>query len=282
MNEDITTQATQLANPEVESPSEQESVKLWMKRVKDAKTHFDPDFKRMRENMEFAANIQWKGQTDMDDKEDRYIANFITHHVNQKVASLYARDPKCKAKCRDRLNFQIWDGSVEEEQEAQMAIQGAMMSGIMTPQAAQAQMLLQDIQEGKQYEKLCERVGKTLEVLYGYQCDIQSPSFKFQMKQLVRRVVTCGVGYVRLNFVQSFDHVLSSSLTDDSLAFRIKKAKAIMSGIEDETIIDSDPRIEQLKLLLNSVESSVQIGLHSSIFYLLTPRIVILNFVAIT
>lgn len=242
------------------TPTEEQTVKLWRKRIKDAKAYFEPDIKRIRENMEFAANIQWQGQTDVDDKDGRYIANFITNHVNQKVASLYAKDPKCQAKCRDRLNYQIWDGSVEQEWQATMALQGAMVTGQVTPQAMQAQALLADIQQGKQWEALCKKVGKTLEILYGYQCDTQAPSFKYQMKQLVRRVVTTGVGFVRLNFIRNFDHVLSSSLTDDSLAFRLKRAKSILAGVSDDKIQSDDPRVEQLRLLFESVVSSVKQG----------------------
>lgn len=251
--------SAQESTPEI-SPTEESTVKVWRKRITDAKAHFEPDFKRMRENMEFAANIQWSGQESVDDKEGRYVANFITNHVNQKVASLYAKEPKCEAKCRRRLNYAIWDGTDEQMQAATMAVQSSMMMGMMSPEAAQAGALLDDIQQGRQWEKLCKRVGQTLEILYGYQCDTQAPSFKKQMKQLVRRVITTGVGYVRVNFVRNFDHVLSSSLTDDTLAFRIKRAKAIMSGIEDDTIDEKDPRIEQLRLLLESVQSSVQQG----------------------
>jgi hypothetical protein len=242
------------------TPTEESTVKLWRKRIKDSKVYFEPDFKRMRENMEFAASLQWAGQQEMDDKEGRYTANFITNHVNQKVAGLYAKDPKCEAKKRKRLNFQLWDGSVEQEWQANMAVQGAQMFGMMTPEAMQGQALLQDIAQGKQWEAMLTKVGDTLEILYGYQCDTQAPSFKKQMKQLVRRVVTTGVGFVRLNFVRNNDHVLSSSLTDDSLAFRIKRAKAIMAGVEDDTIQSDDPRIEQLRLLLESVQSSIQQG----------------------
>lgn len=251
--------AIEVQSPEM-SPTEEQTVKLWIKRIKAAKVYFKDDFDRMRENMEFAAGLQWMGQESINDKDERYIANFITHHVNNKVASLYARDPKAIARCRKRLNYQLWDGSAEQEMGAQMTLQSSAMMGQMAPQAAQAQMLLADIQQGQQWEKLCKKVGETLEILYGYQCDVQSPSFKFQMKQLVRRVVTCGVGFVRLNYVQDFDHVLSSSLTDDSLAVRIKQAKSIMEGIDDDTISDEDPRVEQLRLLLESVQTSIKEG----------------------
>lgn len=249
----------QVSTTEID-PTEEQTVKLWRKRIKDAKAFFEPDFKRMRENMEFAAGMQWASQDSIDDKEDRYIANIITNHCNNKVATLYAKNPECEARRRKRLDYQMWDGSIEQEWNATQTLQGGMMSGMITPQVAQASLLLKDIAQGKQMEQICDKVGKTLEVLYTYQCNNQAPSFKYQMKQLVRQVVTTGVGFVRLNYVDNFGHVLSSSLTDDSLATRIKDIKSIMAGVEDDKIQSDDPRIEQLQLLLQSIQSSVQQG----------------------
>lgn len=254
-------QSPQISNSDSNgTPTEEQTVKLWRNRIKEAKTFFDADYKRMASNMEFAAGIQWPGQTTIAEAGGKYISNFITKHINDKVANLYAKDPKCEARLRKRLNYQLWDGSVEQEWQATMAVQSSMMGMGATPQSMQAIALLQDIQQGKQVEKILKKIAETLEVVYGYQCDTQSPSFKFQMKQLVRRVITTGVGFVRLNYINDFGHMLSSTLTDDSMASRLKKAKYIMSQIQDDQVSDSDPRIEQLKLLLNSVESSVQQG----------------------
>ena len=247
-------------NTQPMSPTKEESVKLWRKRLKDAKIFFEPDMKRMRENMEFAAGLQWMGQDSIDDKEDRYVANFITNHMEGKVATLYAKDPKCEARPRKRLNYQLWDGSIETEWAAHAACQQAMLSGQVTPGSMQALQVVQDIARGKQEEALVKKIGQTLEILYEYQCDTQAPSFKYQLKQLVRRVVTTGVGFVRLNFVRNGDHVLSSSLTDDSLAYRVKRAKAILAGITDDSISADDPRIEQVRLLFESVQASVKDG----------------------
>ena len=44
-------------------PSEERKVRLWRNRIKEAKKYFDEDFKRMQENVDFAAGIQWEGQT---------------------------------------------------------------------------------------------------------------------------------------------------------------------------------------------------------------------------
>jgi hypothetical protein len=264
MNEQDTNPNPQIAPQEqataTDNLAELESVKLWQKRVKDARVYYKEDFDRMRENMAFAGGIQWEGQDSIDDKEGRYVSNIITNFIENKVASLYAKNPECEAEHRKRLNYKIWDGTVETLQAAHMAVQQAAMMGMPTPQSAQAAMLLQDVAQGKQIEAICDRIGKTIEILYKYQCDTQAPSFKFQMKQLVRQVITTGVGYVRLNYVDQNENVLSSSTMDDSIQSRVKRAKNILQGIQDDKINDTDPRIQELGQLFESVQASVQQG----------------------
>ena len=243
---------------------ESNTVKLWTKRIKDAKAFYEKDFDRMRQNMEFAAGLQWEGQSTMESA--KYVANFVNREVNQKVATLYAKDPKAVYRRRKRLDFQIWDESVETMQSAnvtlakakELAPQNPMV--MQSPEVMQAQALIADITHGKAWQQLCNRIGKSMEILYGYQCDTQAPDFKYQMKQLVRRVVTNGVGYVRLNFSRQGDHALTSTGTDDSLSMRLKRARAIMDQIDDDKITNDDPRREQLENLFTSIDASAMGG----------------------
>jgi hypothetical protein len=41
---------------------ERRLVKQWMEKITKARNKWEPDFKRMRENMLFARGIQWQGQ----------------------------------------------------------------------------------------------------------------------------------------------------------------------------------------------------------------------------
>ena len=240
------------------------TVKLWTKRIKDAKKFYERDFKRMRENMEFAAGIQWSAQDTIE--SNQYVANFVNREVNQKVANLYAKDPKAVFRRRKRLDYQLWDGSIESMQAAHMTVMQAQQMAMQNPlamqqpQVIQAQALLADIQHGRAWNKMVEKVGQSLELLYAYECDTQAPDFKYQMKQLVRRVVTTGVGFVRLNFSRQGDYALTSSGTDDSVSMRIKRAKQILDQIDDGDVDESDPRHEQLKALFSSVQDAAQTG----------------------
>lgn len=251
----------------IDQEIESNTIKLWTKRIKDAKKFYEKDFKRMRENMEFAAGIQWAVQDNIE--SEQYVANFVNREVNQKVANLYAKDPKAVFRRKKRLDYQLWDGSVESMQAAhanvmqaqQAAQQGGMgMMALQQPQVIQAQALLADIQHGNAWRKMVERVGQSLEILYSHQCDTQAPDFKYQMKQLVRRTVTTGVGFVRLNFSREDNSVLTASGTDDSLAMRVKRAKAILEGIDDDKITETDPRHQQLADLFVSIKQSQENG----------------------
>src|SRR5690606_19151329 len=56
-------------------------------------------------------------------------------------------------------------------------------------------------QQGMARRQQFDKIGKTLEVLFSYFLGEQKPlDFKRGMKQVVRRAVTTGVGYVELDF----------------------------------------------------------------------------------
>jgi hypothetical protein len=169
-------------------------------------------------------------------------------------------------KRRKRLDYKLWDGSVETMQAAHATVMQAQQAAMQNPMALQqpqflqAQALLADIQHGKSWHGVVERVGKTAEILYHYQCDTQTPDYKYQMKQLVRRTVTTGVGDVRLHMSREGDHALTASVTDDSLSMRVKRAKRILDQIDADKIVEGDIRNEQLEQLFDSIKSSTDNG----------------------
>lgn len=225
---------------------EQAVVKSWLARISAAEKKWEPDFKRMRDNARFAAGWQWNGQTELD--EDRYIANITLQMVNQKVASLYARNPTVEWKLRDRLIYQLWDGRLET---LAVCIQKAQLTGGMDP-ASMA--VIADYQHGLMVQELTKKVGKTLEILYQWMCDEQEPDFKKQFKSLVRRVITCGVGYVKQEFErQDQNDLLDSTALNVSRIARAKAAQFIMSKLQSGDIDPDDERVYQLKGLLDGL-----------------------------
>ena len=60
------------------------------------------------------------------------------------------------------------------------------------------QAILADYQQGEQWCGTVERIGKIIMIIVQYMMDTAEPNFKLEMKQLVCRVLTNGVGYIRV------------------------------------------------------------------------------------
>src|SRR5512139_884125 len=166
------------------------AVEQWTDRIRSAKQRWQADFDRMRENMEFVAGLQWQGQKTLRCK--KYVCNMTIQMDNQKVATLYAKNPQVTANRRKRLDFRLWDEKLESVQDAIMRVQMGMQRGLPD---IEAQAVINDYEQGRQRQEIVDKVGKTLELLYQHQVDSQSVEFKEQMKQLVTTTVVCGVGY---------------------------------------------------------------------------------------
>lgn len=236
------------------SESEKAAVKMWTTRINQAKrSKWEPEFERMRENMDFVYGIQYKGQKGLS-SEDRYICNLTLRAVNQGVAMIYARDPKVEARRRPRMDFQIWDGKLETiQQVAGMSAQAQMMGAPVPPQFM---ALINDFMQGALHRELVRKVGDTLETLFQYQMDTQSPSFKLQMKQLVRRVRVCGVGYIKVEFCRNYENELTQSETRMALPDRMKRAKYIFEQIEKGKVDEFSAELEELKSLIASFQTA--------------------------
>lgn len=248
---DLTVGATTIKGDEMERAN----VKRWTQRILAAKAKWKADFERMRECMEQAFGIQWQGQKNLGD--DRYVANLTNRAVNQKVAMLYARDPRAVYRRRKRMEYQVWDEKLEslaaavKRQSALMMHTGGLLSD---PQSA---AVIADYQQGRALKELVDKVGRTLEIVYQYCVDTQEPDFKCQMKQLVRRVITTGVGYVGVSFEREYETTLDSTTSHSSIIERVKKLAALSKKIEEKGGDMQAADAEQLQILVNSIGASV-------------------------
>jgi len=233
-------------------------VTKWLSKIERAKKKWEPDFKRMRDNMEFASGIQWPDQTTIE--TDNYTNNITLRAVSQKVATLYAKNPKAVAQRRKRLDYQVWDGEMESLLESINTAQEAVMSGQPVPVEISA--LFNDFQAGKAHEKLVDKICKTLEITYQYQVDTQQPDFKEQLKQAVRRVVICGVAYGRPIYCQpnnAYPKPVSSG-PDNKIADLAGRLGEITRQIQEEGVDGSsnDDRIASIRSLAASMGASTQ------------------------
>lgn len=230
-------------------------VDEWMNRITAAKTHWKTAFEIIREDMKFAAGIQWEGQTD--NKEGRYIANFVLRHVQNKTSSLYARNPTVVAKPRKRMEFKLWDGTPEALQQA---MQGAQAGDPMSME------LLMEVATAASSRKMREKIGKTLEILFSYYADEQEPRFKEQAKQLTRRVIICGVGYLKLDFQREMGRTPDIEAKIADHAQRLQHLERLAQEVDTGDIKPGDAQLEELRTgmetLMNEPEVILREGLN--------------------
>ena len=255
MVEDQTVQPMPLNTGAIEDgpmPDKQDASKFilwWSDTITSAKQFHKPAFDRMYEDMDFVRGNQWPGQTD---KDDRYVVNIAQSEVAASVATLYAKNPTFTAKRRPRMDFAIWDENPESLMQAQTAVQQAMMGAAMPDPSAAA--LLMDVQQGQLYRQNMDRISRTLELVFKNQVLQQQPDFKREMKQLIRRVETCAVGYLKLDFQRSMEVKPEAAANTGDIANRLAHLENLMKEIQDEGKADYEKEAEELRISLKTLQ----------------------------
>jgi len=228
-------------------PSREAIVKKWTGKINGAKDKFKDDFDRMRTDMEFCGGIQWPQQDKVDDQ--RYRANMVVREINQSVASMFARNPKAVAQRKQRLDYEFWDGTVEQLQMAAMSL--------MQQPTPMAMMILEDHRNYLVEKALLDRIAQSLEKEYQVQWDRQEIDLKLQHKQLVRRVKVTGVGYVRLSFKREDRKSLPTTGVNDTVIDRAERIYQLVDDKNKGKWDKDDSKMELLKSLMSSVQYSM-------------------------
>jgi hypothetical protein len=239
---------------DIEVPESRSALVLELQEdVRADKKHFSPAFKQMMEDMEVA----WTGASKSWPKSN-YKVNITQRFVRQKVASLYAKNPRALAKCRPKLKYKLWDGTM---QQLQMAMQGL-------PDPMQAMAIIMDAQQGKAEEEMYKKLGKTLECCFHYYVDESIPTFKSQMRRCVRSAVQTAVGYVKLGFQRETD------LSPDNKA-KIADSQQRLAHIQrlsdelgpegDKTLID--PEAEELRLSIEQLRKEPMVIIREGLVF---------------
>jgi hypothetical protein len=257
--------------PDDLSPSREALVKAWTTTVKQAKEHWKEDFKRMRDDQAFAAGQQWSDAKD----DDRYVANITLRHIQQKVASLYAKNPKAVARKRRRILNTVWDGemaSLNAAMDALMMAQQAAqpqidpMTGAMMPAMPpspqemmaleQAKAIVEDAMKVHDAEQQLRRIGDTLEIVYDYNINEQVHPFKVMMKLMVRRAVTTSVGYVKLGFqrLMSQNPEIEARIAD--ISQKLATLERLSADMADGEVKEDSAEAEQLRLILQDLQNT--------------------------
>lgn len=249
-------------------------IAWWQDRILSARQYHKDAFTRMMEDSRFVRGIQWDNQADVTDP--RYVVNIAQSEVAASVATLYAKNPTFTAKRKPRMDFAIWDENPKTYEEAQTAVADAMQKAATTPPVAvqgpdglpmriqtppqippDALALINDVNEGKLRRQINERIARTLELLFDQQLMQQQPSFKREMKQLVRRVETVGVGYMKLGFQRLTELAPEGSLRMGDLTSRLATMEALAAKAENgESGGEYAKDAETLRIMIKTLQES--------------------------
>ena len=249
------------AEEEIPEPTRrrQNLVSELQARVKSAKSYHKKAFDQMKADMHAA----YKGYADKSWDDDKYIANILQRHVQQRTAALYAKNPKPVAQRRRRLDYQIWDGDEKTLAMAHSEIKAAMQNGF--PPSPFAMKLVQEHEQVQQQRKMLDKVSESLELLFHYYMNEQRPTFKSQMKGLVRRVITTSVGYVKVGYQREMDRLPEVSVKISDVQAQVDHLRRISKDVQKGDVSEDDAEMEELLLSLKSLEEeplvTVQEGL---------------------
>lgn len=246
-------------------------VQRWLDDVKCARKHWEKDFKRMRRNMKFAGGKQWPGQTEED---DRFMVNLIQRVLKSTVSALYAKNPTVVAKRRNRLDFKLWDGSPEAVAQAQQTIMAAQQQAMAATATAEAGMeaappanpamagmvqaamaLLDDVRQGVERRTMLDKIGKTLVACMEYYIAENEPTFKLQMKQMMRRARTTGVGYVKLSYQRQMELSAEQATRIADMAERLATIGRLSADLQDGELDANAAEAEELRLATEALRS---------------------------
>jgi hypothetical protein len=239
---------------DIEVPEARSALVLSLQEdVRCDKKHFSTAFKQMLDDMEVA----WSGASRSWPKAN-YKVNITQRFVRQKVASLYAKNPRAVAKCRPRLKFKVWDGTM---QQLQMAAQGL-------PDPMQAMMIIADVQQGKAEEEMYKKLGKTLECCFHYYIDEQIPTFKSQMKRCVRSAVQTAIGYVKLGFQRETDLSPDNKAKIADSQQRLAHVQRLIDELGpegDKTMFDAEA--EELRLTMDQIRKEPMVIIREGLVF---------------
>lgn len=230
----------------------------WMLQLRRAKNYFYRDFERMREDMDFAVGKQWMkgGKLTWDDK--RYVANIVNRHIQQKTASLYARNPKIKATRKKRLYTTVWDGSMQ-------TIAVAMQRIVENPMDFKAQQIIADYNAAKEQSDMAEKVGQTLEIVYNENIENQLFNFKQGMKRVVRNAITTGVGYAKIGFQRVMELTPEAQEKINDYSQQLATIERLSADLADDKIDRDGPGAEQLRLAIEGLQKNEQVILREGL-----------------
>lgn len=229
-------------------PDEKAHVSAWLDRIHSAERFHQKAFTQMRKS----EDIVYYGGKKTWAESGRYTVPIIARHINLAVAQLYAKNPKVAVKRKQRMLHTVWDGSLETLQQSAVAAASGDPEALIQHQA-----LIQDIEAARQFNLLADRTAQTLGIVWQHFMDEQTLGTKKQLKALVRRAKTNGVGYVKLGFQREFEPTpeLDSRIQDTTE--QIAHAEQLAREANRGDIKEDSADLAELKATLKTLQAQV-------------------------
>jgi hypothetical protein len=104
-----------------------------------------------------------------------------------------------------------------------------------------------------------KKIGKTLELLYDYNIQEQTHSFKSSMKMSIRRSIVTGVGYVKLGFQRAMKMAPEIEHRIADMSERLAHIERLAADLSDREIEPDSADAEELKLAIRSLTAEGQL-----------------------
>lgn len=228
-------------------------VSEWQTEIEAAKTFWSEDFKRMRKNMQMArlgATKEWYD-------DGNFVVPIIKRHVNQITAKLYAKNPTPVAEPRERIEYTVWDGRVDSLKAAMETAASSVAMGM--PPDPNTMAIIEDVSQAQIKQTLMKKICKTTVLVLRYYMDEQMPGFKKSIKQLVRRIKTCGIGYIQISYQRLLEvnPEVSRKLAD--VTEQLKVMEQIAADAEDQLLDDDAAELKRLQYMQQDLQTQLQI-----------------------
>lgn len=248
---------------------------------KEEREFWRPIFNRIRTEQKFAAGKHWpKEYSCQSESLEPFVGDVIQQMINRKVASLYAKNPTPEAKSREKLLFEFWDESQESLRGAQEIMkaaapmlaeaQAAIVAGAMPnvpppPEIEIAQQIMQDYERGMAEKAMLQKIARTASLLLKHEWDSQSPEFVVSMKQLVTRILTSRVGFIKVMYRREMQPTEAAadptSLTDKLASLKSRLEKMSGPGFDPESSEAEETRQMMKELAATPDEQAGEEGL---------------------
>lgn len=241
-------------------------VAQWTDKIVTARKGREKTFKQMRENQQFARY----GSTKEWHESGKYTVPILARHINQSVATLYARNPKAVATRRPRMMYKVWDGRQDSLQAAMESVQMAMGSppsmgdpanGVPpspgtppSPPDPNAMAVLQEVGQVRQQNLMLDRMARTISMLWEYYLAEQGTNYKQQLKSAVRRTKVCKVAWVKLGYQRIMEPRPDVIGQINDITSKIASIEATLEEMSEGDLEETSAKAEQLRLNLKDLE----------------------------